>query len=244
MNRLPTWKRAAILTLLVEGVSMRGASRLSGSSINTVTKLLVDAGGAAWAYHDAHVRDLVVPRVECDEMWSYTYAKAAHVADAVAAPAGAGDIWTWTAIDPVTKLILTWAVGDRSEATGRLFLDDLHARVTCDEIATDAFAAYPGAIEAAFGMEATHLAVEGRVQTQHVERQNLTMRMHVKRLTRQTNAFSRKIANHAHALAVYFYYYNWCRPHTALDGATPAEAAGLVSRSRSLADLVKILESN
>ncbi len=123
MNRLPLEKRVQILGLLVEGASLRAGSRLSGCSINTVTKLLVDVGTACQAYHDEHVRGLTSKRVQCDEIWAFTYAKAKNVPTAKAAPDGAGDTWTWTAIDADSKLAVSWLVGGRDAE----YANGLHA---------------------------------------------------------------------------------------------------------------------
>ena len=119
MNRLDTNRRVQILGLLVEGNSLRAASRLSGCSFNTVTKLLVDAGKVCAAYHDEHVRNLKCRRVQCDEIWTFTYAKQKNVETAKAAPAEAGDTWTWTAIDADSKLAVTWLVGSRDGECAR-----------------------------------------------------------------------------------------------------------------------------
>ena len=121
--------RVTILNLLVEGSSMRSISRITGASINTVTKLLEDAGKACAAYHDATVRNVKAAQVQCDEIWSFCYAKDKNVATAKAAPEGAGDVWTWTAIDRDHKMILSFEVGDRSGATAIEFMDDLRARL-------------------------------------------------------------------------------------------------------------------
>ncbi len=113
MNKLSTEDRARILHLLCEGQSIRAITRLTGVSKNTVTKLLVAAGKACWAYHDANVRNVKAKRVQVDEIWSFTYAKQKNVATAKAAPANAGDTWTWTAIEADTKLIVSYFVGGR-----------------------------------------------------------------------------------------------------------------------------------
>ena len=97
MNKLSTVKRAKILNMLVEGMSMRAASRVAEVSINTVTKLMVEAGEACAAYHDEAVRNVTADKVQCDEIWAFCYAKDKNVAHAKAAPKGAGDVWTWTA---------------------------------------------------------------------------------------------------------------------------------------------------
>src|SRR3989304_1741281 len=111
MNRLPLPKRVQILSMLCEGSSMRAISRVADVSINTVTKLLIDAGLACAAYHDRTVRGVKASRVQCDEIWSFTYAKAKNVPLAKAAPERAGDTWTWTAIDRASKLIVSYLVG-------------------------------------------------------------------------------------------------------------------------------------
>src|SRR4051812_39770890 len=113
MNKLPIQKRAQILHLLVEGMSLRSISRVADVSINTVTKLLVDAGTACSAFHDERVRGFPVQRVQVDEIWSFCYAKAKNVAGAKAAPPEAGDVWTWTALDADTKLMCSWVAGAR-----------------------------------------------------------------------------------------------------------------------------------
>jgi lambda repressor-like predicted transcriptional regulator len=128
MNKLPLEKRVQILSMLVEGSSLRSISRVADVSINTVTKLLVDAGMACATYHDKMVRNVAAKRVQCDEIWSFCYAKDKNVRDAKAAPDGAGNIWTWTALDSDSKLMVTWWAGDRSSSTGVVFLRDLQSR--------------------------------------------------------------------------------------------------------------------
>src|SRR6202167_1444969 len=129
MNKLPLEKRVQILSMLVEGSSMRSVSRVAGVSINTVTKLLVDAGKLCAAFHDEKVRNVAAKTIQCDEIWSFSYAKKKNVRTAKAAPEGAGDVWTWTAIDGDSKLIVSWHVGDRSGETGIAFMGDLRARL-------------------------------------------------------------------------------------------------------------------
>src|ERR1700674_5518168 len=111
MNRLSTEKRVQILSMLCEGSSMRSISRVCDVSINTVAKMLVDAGTACAAFHDEKVRCVTSKRVQCDEIWTFNYAKAKNVARAKAAPYAAGDCWTWTGIDADSKLIVSWMVG-------------------------------------------------------------------------------------------------------------------------------------
>ena len=152
MRKLARNKRVQVLSLLVEGVSLRSITRLTGVSINTVTKLLVDAGKTCAAYHDRTVRDMETRRVQCDEIWSFCYAKDKNVATAKAAPRQAGDVWTWTALDSDSKMILAYEVGDRSSATALEFMDNLRARLANRvQITTDGHKAYLEAVEGAFG---------------------------------------------------------------------------------------------
>ena len=217
---------------------MRSASRVVGASITTVGKLVVSAGQACNEYHDQHVVNVPAQRVQCDETWAFCYAKKANVLEAVKAPAEAGDVWTWIAIDEDTKLVLSWYVGGRDAESGIEFMTDLKSRLARPvELTTDQLAAYPIAVEAVFGSDVdfrqlTRTGPGPRPYTAHVERHNLTMRMSIKRFTRKTNAFSKKLENHWHALALYFMFYNWCRPHQTLTrrhryDVTPAMAAGL-----------------
>src|SRR6202140_240862 len=113
MNKLPSEKRAQVLQMMAEGIALRAITRLTGISRTTLQKLLEDAGQAFSAYQDRTLINLPCKRVQVDEAWSFCYAKQKNVATAKAAPAGAGDVWTWTALDSDTKLILTWQVGGR-----------------------------------------------------------------------------------------------------------------------------------
>lgn len=272
MNKLPLVKRVQILAMLCKGSSMRSISRVVDVSINTVSKLLVEAGEASLAIHDEMVRNVRAKRIECDEIWSFCYAKEKNVRDAKSAPPEAGDVWTWTAIDPETKLILSYFVGDRATPSATAFMIDLRLRVKGrPQITTDHLGSYIGGVDAAFGRRVDFAQlvkiyrqsrgkdaetryspseivgtkkrwVEGNpdmafVSTSIVERQNLTMRMSMRRFTRLTNAFSKKLDNHIHALALYFAFYNFCRIHKSLR-VTPAMAAGITDRLWSLEDVV------
>ncbi|MGE0735105.1 MAG: IS1 family transposase [Alphaproteobacteria bacterium] len=268
MNKLPLVKRAQILGLLVEGNSLRAASRLADVSINTVTKLLVDLGKACSEYQDKALRNLTCKRLQLDEIWSFVYAKQKNVPENK--KGSAGDIWTWTAIDADTKLIASWMVGDRSGDTARIFVADLASRLANRvQITTDGHRVYLDAVDAAFGIDvdyamlekkyASHVegqkrysppvcvgaeqrAITGRPDKAHIstsfaERQNLTMRMSMRRFTRLTNAFSKKAENHAHAIAVHFMYYNFGRIHKTLR-ITPAMAAGVTDHVWSLEEIL------
>ncbi len=152
MNTLPMHKRVQILNMLVEGMSMRAASRVADVSINTVKKLLIQAGQAAAAYHDAHVRNVPAKRVQCDEIWSFVYAKQKTVERMGAAPKGAGDVWTWTAIDADSKLIVSYLVGGRDGGYAFTFMQDVAARLAKRvQLTTDGHRAYLEAVEDAFG---------------------------------------------------------------------------------------------
>src|ERR1700676_4614049 len=128
MNKLPIEKRVQILSMLCEGSSMRSISRVADVSINTVTKLLVDAGEACASFHYDHVRAVASKRVQCDEIWSFCASKQANT-PATKRYLGQGDVWTWTAIDAESKLIISWMIGDRSAETAKLFMDDVASRL-------------------------------------------------------------------------------------------------------------------
>lgn len=277
MRKLDTKKRALIIRLLVEGNSIRATSRIAGVSKNTVTKLLEDAGKACAQYHDENVKGVEAKHVQADEIWSFCYAKAKNVETAKAAPSDAGDIWTWTAMDRDTKLMISYTIGDRSGATAREFMFDLASRVaTRIQLTTDGHGAYLKAVTDAFSGDvdyamlvkhygnptgtkgherkyspaectgATKEAIFGNpimedVGTSHIERQNLTMRMGMRRFTRLTNAFSKKAENHAYAVALHFMHYNFVRTHKTLR-MTPAMAAGLVESPWEVEDIVKLVE--
>lgn len=162
MNKLPLAKRVQILSMLCEGSSMRSISRVADVSINTVTKLLVDAGETCLALHDELVVDVKSARIQADEIWSFCYAKAKNVPHAQAAPDGAGDVWTWTALDADSKLMVSYFVGDRSGESALILADDLRSRVTSErvQITTDGHNAYLRAIDEAFGADADYATIE------------------------------------------------------------------------------------
>ena len=274
MNRLSNDDRAKILHLLCEGMSIRAITRLTGASKNTVSKLLIDAGKACAAYHDSNVCHVKAARVQVDEIWSFTYAKQKNVATAKGAPEGAGDTWTWTALDADSKLIVSYLVGGRDAEYAMWFMDDLASRLANRvQLTSDGHRAYLEAVEGAFGADVDYaqlvkmygntIGAPGRyspaectgskkirregnpdidhVSTSYVERQNLTIRMHMRRFTRLTNAFSKKVENHAHAVALHMMYYNFVRIHKTLR-VTPAMAAGVSDRLWEIADIAKLVE--
>ncbi len=254
---------------------MRSITRIVGVSINTVTKLLLDAGAALADYHHQHVRKLACKRVQCDEVWSFTYAKAKNVADAKKAPAEAGDTWTWSAICADSKLIVSWTVGGRDAAYANAFMEDVAARLKNRiQLSTDGWKAYLVAVNTAFadgidyGMlvklygaptEGSHRysppdcigamkqVIEGNpdpkhISTSYAERNNLSIRMGMRRYTRLTNGFSKKLDNHCAALAIYFSYYNFVKIHGSLR-MSPAMAAGVTDRLWEMSDLLKIVDN-
>jgi IS1 family transposase len=278
MNRLSTEKRAAILGMLVEGNSLRATTRMAGCSINTVSKLLLDIGEACSAYQETTLVDLPCKTIQCDEIWSFVYAKAKNVPADRQGEFGVGDVWTWTAICADTKLVPSWFVGQRTVDDGFLFLMDLKDRLANrPQITTDGLRAYSAAIGFSFGTEVDwavfqkHYGVDpvgerryspgictgvdvrvktgdpdpAKISTSYVERQNLTMRMNMRRFTRLTNGFSKKVDNHMAAIALHFMHYNFARPHKTLANPyprTPAMAAGVTDRVYSLTDIASLLD--
>ena len=275
MNKLDRQARARILHLLCEGNSIRAVTRLTGVSKKAVSRLMVDAGQAAAWYQDRVFRNLTCKRIQVDEIWAFVYAKQKNVTTAKKAPANAGDVWTWTAIDAETKLIPSWFVGGRDSDAAIILMDDLASRLANRvQLTSDGHKAYLEAVEGAFGSDidyamlvkiygqssesekryspaecigAVKYRVEGNPDPKHVstsfaERQNLNVRMHTRRFTRLTNAFSKKVENHAHSVALFAMYYNFVRIHKTLR-TTPAMAAGVTSRLWEIGDIVDVLEA-
>ena len=257
---------------------MRATSRIAKVSINTVTKLMVEAGEACATYHDEAVRNVEARKVQCDEIWAFCYAKDKNVARARTAPHGAGDVWTWTAIDADNKMILSYEVGDRTSATAIEFMDDLRGRLANRvQLTTDGHRAYLEAVEGAFGGDVDYAQliklygeptgqkgherkyspsectgtrkrrVDGNpdsaaVSTSYIERQNLTMRMGMRRFTRLTNAFSKKLENHLLMLSLYFVHYNFVRINSSLR-MTPAMAAGVADTLHDMEWIVGLIDA-
>ena len=275
MNTLSQAKQAAILKALTEGSSIRSTARMVGVSKTTVLRLLVEVGELCAIYQDHKLRNLSCKRIEADEIWAFVGAKQRK-----AKRLGDGDIWTFTALDADTKLVVTWLVGRRTPENTHAFIRDLHSRLTERvQLTTDAYMPYVTAIEGAFGWQGCDFSqlvkkyrgeptgrysppvcvgVERQpimgnpdpayVSTSFVERQNLNLRMNARRFTRLTNAFSRKVENHAHAVALHFMVYNFCRPHGTLTKAkggihtTPAMAAGVSDHVWTVEELIGLLD--
>jgi len=275
MNKLPSAKRAQILSMLVEGSSMHSTARVVGVSFNTVAKLLEEAGRACEAFHDREVRYVQAKRVQCDEIWSFIHAKAKNVAGAKAAPEGAGDCWTWTALDADSKLIIGYHCGGRDADNANEFMQDVADRLaTRVQLTTDGHRPYLDAVEGAFGANIDYAMLvkqygapvgslgryspgecigteqrrvevrldQAHVSTSYVERQNLSLRMGMRRFTRLTNAFSKKLEPHYWMVSLYTVFHNFVRIHKTLK-CTPAMAAGLSKTLWSIDDLVAMIDT-
>jgi IS1 family transposase len=265
INRLSIEKRAQIISLLTEGTSLRATSRIVGCSINTVTKLLLDVGEACAAYQDEHLRDLTCKTIEADEIWSFVYSKQRNAPEELQGQFGVGDVWTWTALDADSKLIVSWYVGGRANEDAAAFMTDLRERLRNRiQLTTDGHGAYPNAVGLAFrhnidfaqpikqyttdrsvGRYSPPICTGARVRidrgdpdparisTSYVERQNLTMRMGMRRFTWLTNGFSKKLDNHMAAIALHFMHYNFARRHKTL--SVPQEIGPAIKQTPAMA---------
>lgn len=255
---------------------MRSASRIADVSINTVVKLLIDAGEACAWYQDNTLRNLPCKRIQVDEIWAFCGMKEKNVPAELKGTFAVGDVWTFTAIDAETKLIPSWLVGQRNSCNATRFLADLQGRLAnVVQLSSDGHKMYLSAVESVFGadvnfaqVEKIYRAVHGKgldtkyspgeccgvkknriegaphpahISTSYVEWANLTIRMQNRRFTRLTNAFSKKVENHAHMLALYFMSYNFVRIHKTLR-TTPAMAAGVSESLWSMEDVVRMID--
>lgn len=272
MNRLTTQQRASAVACLVEGNSQRATVRITGLSRKGVARLADDLGAACERFADRVFVNLQCEQIQCDEIWSFVGCKEKNKKRAK--NDHPGDAWTWVAIDPITKLIPGWYVGDRDAETAYRFLRDLSPRLARRvQLSTDGHKAYLIAVEAAFAFRPVDYATvvkiygdstaEGKYSpgevigtvkekisgnpsehlcsTSHAERSNLTMRMQMRRFTRLTNAFSKKLEAHRLACSLHFIHYNFCRIHQTLR-VTPAMEAGLADHVWSLSELIGLLE--
>lgn len=273
MNSLTPEKRTQVVAALVEGNSIRSTVRMTGVAKNTVVKLLAEIGKAASDFQDQTLKDLPCKRLQCDEIWSFRYAKEKNVPLSKKGQFGFGDVWTWTAICANTKIIPSWRIGTRGAGTAYDFMQDLAGRLAHRvQLTTDSHRVYLDAVESAFGSEidyamlvklygqdrdteATYspakvlscraVPIIGDPEPKHIsisyaERQNLTMRMSMRRFTRLTNAFSKKLANHEAAIALHFMYYNFCRIHQTLR-VTPAMEARVADHVWTIEEIVALL---
>lgn len=279
MNRLTTQKRVAVLNCLVEGNSIRATSRITGVAKGTILKLLASVGPLCAALHDETAQNLNIRRVQADEIWSFCHAKAKNVPADHKGEWGYGDVWTWTAICPDTKFMVSWLVGMRDTVSAVFFMDDVAGRLANRvQLTTDGHKPYLMAVDETFGSEGIDYAIlqkiygsEGsrknpdtryspgvvtgvreeaifgnpdpkHVSTSIIERSNLTLRMSCRRFTRLTNAFSKKVENLEHAVALHMWHYNYARPHSSLKGITPAQRVGVADHRWTLEELVGWLE--
>jgi IS1 family transposase len=279
MNKLNRAERAQIIRAMVEGNSLRSITRITGRSINTVSKLLVDLGEACNAYQDRVLRDLPCKTLQADEIWSFVYAKEKNVPEDKRGLFGYGDVWTFTAIDADTRLIASWMCGPRDPFTARLFLEDLRSRLASRiQLSTDGHKMYVNAVADTFGEDIDFAQLVkiyeiprdkfgraigtsqvvgtidkiitgdpdvSKINTSYVERQNLTMRMGMRRFTRLTNGHSKKVENHAAAIAIHFMYINFGRSMKSLANPyprTPAMAAGLADHVWTLEEIAALLD--
>jgi IS1 family transposase len=278
MNKLNLEKQAQIIKVLCEGNSIRSTARITGTAINTVVKLLKDVGSACLDYQDKVMHNLPCKHIQCDEIWSFCYAKQDNLPDDKKGRLGYGDVWTWTALDADTKLVPCWVVGLRTAGYAYEFMQSLKARLANRvQLTTDGHKVYLWAVEDTFGSEVDYAmlvklygaepegekryspakcisaephTVQGNpdpalISTSYVERQNLTMRMSMRRFTRLTNAFSKKLENHELAIALYFMHYNFARPHKTLANPyprTPAMAAGISNHIWTIEEIAKLAQ--
>lgn len=277
MNKLTKEKRIQVISSLVEGNSIRATCRMTGVAKGTVLKLLKDIGAACTKYQDKSLRNLSCKRLQCDEIWSFCYAKEKNVPEDKQGEFGYGNVWTWTAICADTKLVPSWYIGNRDAISAIRFMKDLKKRLKYRvQLTTDSHRAYLSAVPTAFGDKIDYamlikkygheagnspdvrysppsvvgveeMPINGTPKSRHIstsfaERNNLSMRMGMRRFTRLTNAFSKKVENLACAVALHFMYYNFCRIHQSLK-VTPAMAAKVTDRAWKIEDLVALLDT-
>jgi len=273
-NQLSLEKKTVAVSMLCEGASIRAIERMTGIHRDTVMRLGVRMGEGCKRIMDEKLTGLNSRVIELDEVWGFVGMKK-KTAKALGADDSKGDVWTWIAIDAETKLVPTFAIGARSQATADAFIEDLAARLTHRvQISTDSLRAYEGAIERAFGTDVDYgsivktysstqleeqrrysppevvkverMTVSGNpdtalISTSYVEKQNHTLRMHCRRLSRLTNAFSKKLENFKAAVALHYGYYNFVKMHKSIR-CTPAMAAGVVTSPWTVSDLVEMIE--
>jgi IS1 family transposase len=272
MNKLNKTKRAQLISVLVEGNSLRATARICDVAFNTVLKFIPKIGRVCGEYQDKAFRNLKCKRIQCDEIWSFCYAKQKNVPQDKQGVFGYGDVWTWVAMDADTKLVPSFMVGNRDAQSAKMFIDDLASRLANRvQLTTDGCKVYLEAVEGAFGCDidytmlikmyessqeetryspakcngAKGTPITGnpdpkQISTSFVERQNLTMRMGMRRFTRLTNAFSKKVENHALHLALHYMYYNFVRIHKTLR-MTPAMKAEVTDHLWSVEEIANLL---
>jgi IS1 family transposase len=273
-NKLSADKKAAAVSMLCEGSSIRSIERITGVHRDTVMRLGVRMGKGCKRLMDENLRNLNSSVIEIDEVWGFVAMKA-KTAKMIGGDQSKGDVWTWIALDAETKLVPAFAVGERNQITADSFIEDLASRLTHRvQISTDGLTAYQGAIERAFGTDVDYgsivktfssaqleeqrrysppavvkverMAVSGNpdadlISTSYIEKQNHTLRMHCRRLSRLTNAFSKKLENFKAAVALHYGYYNFVKIHKTIR-CTPAMEAGVTTSPWTVANLVEMIE--
>ncbi|MGA2690952.1 MAG: hypothetical protein ABSF76_01185 [Opitutaceae bacterium] len=269
-NILQFEKQVSVVSMLAEGMSIRGVERITGIHRDTIMRLGIRVGDACSKFMDGRLRELNCRRIEVDELWGFIAKKQAQCLPEDYAE-GLGDVYTFVALDADTKLVPSFLAGRRDEVTTHLFLEDLQTRLNGRvELSSDGWRSYTNAVHAAFGTNvdygqivkvyaspekteerkysppqvtkierSTIVGEPDQISTSYVEKQNHTVRMHCRRLSRLTNAFSKKLDNFKSAVALHFAYYNFVRFHKTIR-CTPAMAAGVESSPLSVADLVAL----
>jgi IS1 family transposase len=276
MNQLSVTQRTRVVAALVEGNSIRSTCRMTGVAKGTVLKLLVDLGSVCAKYQHDNLRNLNCKLIQCDEIWSFCYAREKNIPEDKQGQFGYGDVWTFVAIDADTKLVITWFIGRRDTEDAEDFAWDIKRRMSNRiQLSTDGHHIYHEAIKRVFGYDVDYAQVVKhygnsydkygqvigypkcigaepkrirgnpdmeKVSTSYVERQNLTMRMAMRRYTRLTNGFSKKIDNLRYSLALHYMYYNFARVHKSL-GSTPAMMAGVTDHAWTIEDIIGLLSN-
>lgn len=266
-------RKVTVIAALAEGSSIRSIERMTGVHRDTVMRLGVRVGEACQTILDTKMRDLPCTEIECDEIWGFIGKKKKNATMSERAD-GMGDVWTFIALDPVSKVIPAFRVGKRDSYNAKEFMEDLAGRLTKRiQLSTDAMPAYDDAVERAFGASVDYgqlfktyslvnlnkdaasryspaevvkvdkfvkqgMPDKARISTSRIEKQNHTLRMHCRRLTRLTNAFSKKLENFKAAVALNFAYYNLVKVHGAVR-TTPAMALGVEQSIWTVNDLVE-----
>ncbi len=253
MNHLSLARQVEVISLLTEGMAIRAVARLTGIHRDTIMRLSLTVGRACHLLHDRTMRELRVPLIQLDETWAFIHKKQHRVQ--LHHPPEHGDCYLWLALDPVSKVIVTYRLGKRTGEQALALLLDLRARIlNRPQITSDGYAPYVDAVGAAFGSQADYAMIikeadfEKRViqgdpdleeiSTSLLERCNLTVRMHLRRHARRTNAHSKTLDGHRAAVALHIAFYHWCRVHETLR-VTPAMELGLTNHIWSVAELIE-----